>query len=50
MYNVKIVTQLDIDAVFANNHHIQIIETGFAEYLLASHRMGSTPTCLKISA
>jgi hypothetical protein len=40
MYNVKIVTTLDSDAVFANNYHIQIIEIGFAEYFLASHRMG----------
>ncbi len=36
--------------VFANNEHIQIIETGFAEYIKASHRMGSAPICLNILA
>jgi hypothetical protein len=40
VHYVKIVTQPDIDAVFANNYHFQIIEAGFAECFSASHRMG----------
>jgi hypothetical protein len=36
-------TQPDIDAVFANNYCIQIIETGFSEQFQASHRMGPAP-------
>jgi hypothetical protein len=43
-------TQPDIDAVFANNYCIQIIETGFSEQFQASHRMGPAPNYLKISA
>jgi hypothetical protein len=36
VYYEKIVTQPDIDAVIENNYCIQIIETGFAEWLQAS--------------
>jgi hypothetical protein len=36
--------------LLGNNYCFQLTETGFAEKFYASHRMGLTPICLKISA
>jgi hypothetical protein len=50
VYDVKSVSQPDTIALLGNNYSLQIIETGFAEQLYASYRMGPGPICLKISA
>jgi hypothetical protein len=50
LYDVKIVSYPDTIALLGNNYSLQIIETGFAEQVYASHRMGPAPICLKISA
>jgi hypothetical protein len=50
VHYVKIVPQPDIDAVFANNYHFQIIEAGSLSAFLPLKGWGSPSICLKISA
>ncbi len=47
---MKSVSQPDTKALLGINYCLQIIETGFAEWFYASHRMGPTQILLKISA
>jgi hypothetical protein len=50
VYGVKSVPQPDTIALLGINYCFQIIETGFAEWFYASHRMGPAQILLKISA
>jgi hypothetical protein len=47
---VKSLPQPDTIALLGINYCLQIIETGFAEWFYASHRMGPAQILLKISA
>ncbi len=50
VYDVKSVPQPDTIALLGINYCFQIIETGFAEWFYASHRIGPAQILLKISA
>jgi hypothetical protein len=50
VYDVKSVSQPDTIALLGINYCLQIIETGFAEWFYACHRMGPAQILLKISA
>ncbi len=50
LYDVKSLPQPDTIALLGINICLQIIETGFAEWFYASHRMGPAQILLKISA
>ncbi len=48
--NCSFIWKPDIDDVVGNKYCIQITETPFAAYFLASHKIGPALICLKISA